>query len=372
MKILSISNCPAQIHLGSGYVVRNFADGLRRRGHEVDLLEPDDYIICRVLGARAIGYRQAVGMWRAARTAVNRKRYDVIEFWGGESWLAVRALRSLGRNTLVVQHTNGPEPRYVDEARHYDGGHARRRLSVALLTSAFTKSDGVVTVSHGDRDWLRADRRFAMLPVEVVEPALPATMLGVPFGVRTSMRVGFCGSWLSRKGTGMMVKVATALARRWPDFRFVIAGVGDRFNASDVFPADVLRQIEVHPMIHGKERLKDYYRSLSVLIFPSLGESFGLVVPEAMSCGCAIVASRTGFPAGLINGREAIIMTQPNAMELEQRVTELLTNPDLRERIARAGWERVQRMQWDNAVSQLEQVYNRWLSEKRDGRPLSR
>ena len=46
MRILTISNCPAFEYLGSGYVIANFAKGLRALGHEVDLLQPDDYEVC--------------------------------------------------------------------------------------------------------------------------------------------------------------------------------------------------------------------------------------------------------------------------------------------------------------------------------------
>src|SRR4030081_2029164 len=61
MKILTLSNCPLDEAQGSGYVIVNYARHLRLRGHQVDLLGPDELALPRS-GRRAIRYRLALGM----------------------------------------------------------------------------------------------------------------------------------------------------------------------------------------------------------------------------------------------------------------------------------------------------------------------
>jgi len=362
MRILSICNCAAQAHLGGGYVIRNFVEGMRGLGHEVDLVEPADYEVLQFMRPRFFTHRQAVGMLVAARQRLREKSYDLVEFWGGEAWLATRWLRGRGRSRpVIVQHTNGPEPRYAGGS----GPRGIRRLTQRVLTTgAFTRADAVVTVSGYDRDWLNARKIFGARPVEAIEPALPPAMLGLPFRPRASRRIGFCGSWLSRKGTDVVVGAFIRLHRELPGLTLVLAGVGDRFRAAEVFPPELLGAVEVHPMIRDKARLRDYYQSLSVLLWPSHGESFGLVLAEAMACGCAVVATPVGFSSGLVDGREAVHIRQPEAEPLAAAVLRLLRDDEERNRIALGGWERVQAMHWDGACRRLDAFYRTLVNSR--------
>lgn len=361
MRILSICNCPAQPHLGGGYVIRNFVEGLRTLGHEVDLLEPEDYELFQFMRPRAFTHRQTLGMFQAVRQRLRSHRYDLIELWGGEAWLATRWLRSLGgKRPVVVQHTNGPEPRYAE------GGGTRkvRRFTQRVLAAgAFTHADAIVTVSSYDQAWLKAHPRFKTCPVAVVEPALPPEMLDLPFTPRASLRIGFCGSWLPRKGIQAVVAAVTRLHRELPGLTLALAGVGNQFKAAEVFPAEIAARVEVHPMIRDKARLREFYQGLSVLLWPSQGESFGLVLPEAMACGCAVVATPVGFASSLTNGREAVLLERATAEQLYSATLRLLREADERNRIALGGWERVQAMRWPEACRRLDQFYRTLLDE---------
>ncbi|HEY6320412.1 MAG TPA: hypothetical protein VJA16_02510, partial [Thermoanaerobaculia bacterium] len=109
MRVLTLSNCPLDESLGSGYVVVRYAEGLRARGHRVEALGPTDYEPLPRL-RRAIRYRQTIGMAAASLGRLARAEYDVLEYYGGEAWLAVSALARLpGRRFLLVCHSNGLE-----------------------------------------------------------------------------------------------------------------------------------------------------------------------------------------------------------------------------------------------------------------------
>ncbi|MFM6255505.1 MAG: glycosyltransferase, partial [Dolichospermum sp.] len=110
MKILTISNCPLIESQGSGYVIINFTRGLQERGHEVDLFGPDAYEPLQFLRGRANQYRQALGMLFFCLLQINKKKYDIIEFYGAESWLTVSFLTLFkNRHYLIVSHSNGLE-----------------------------------------------------------------------------------------------------------------------------------------------------------------------------------------------------------------------------------------------------------------------
>src|SRR6476660_2885500 len=111
MRFLAFSNCPLDDASGSGYVALRYATGLRDRGHEVELHGPADYEVGFALTRRAIRYRQALGMAITSVARLLRAEYDVLEFYGGEAWLALFLLsRWPGRRFLLTAHSNGLEP----------------------------------------------------------------------------------------------------------------------------------------------------------------------------------------------------------------------------------------------------------------------
>jgi glycosyltransferase involved in cell wall biosynthesis len=378
MRILSVSNCPALEHLGSGYVIANFARGLRARGHEVDLLEPDDYELCRFLRPRAMSYRQALGMLFATERALRRKTYDLIEFWGAEAWLATRwlARRPPAQRPLIVQHTNGPEPRYnrmlrdlgILKLKRGQSWYARK-----LLPQAFQHADAIVTVSQYDLDWLRdnelprSGRRLA------VEVPLPECFIGRLFAPHSTAVIGFCGNWLPRKGIDLIVADITDVLRTFPAWRFVILGTDLSDDARTRFPVDVQARVEVVPMIKDKEALARIYEEIEIFVLPSHVESFGVAVAEAMACGCAVVTTPVGFAASLTGGEHAVILQKAESPQLYHAVARLIENPELRRRLGEAARCHVQSLRWKNATRTLADTYEDWFENQRralEGEPI--
>jgi glycosyltransferase involved in cell wall biosynthesis len=371
MRILSVANCPAREHLGSGYAIAGYVNGLRALGHHVDLLEPDDFEVWRWMRPRANGYRHAAGMLLASRKHLRAGTYDLVEFWGGEAWLAIRRLVAAGgRRPLIVQHTNGPEPRYsamLEAAGVLKYSPLQRWHAYALVPDAFRLADGIVTVSGYDLEWLakqglpRSGKRIAL------EVPLADAFIARPYRERESRVLGFCGSWIPRKGLDVLIPDVTRLLREFHDWRFLVLGAGGAEEVQRAFPDPALRsRIEVVPMIRDKEALARLYERVEIFVSPSVSESFGVALAEAMACGAAPVATRVGFAASLRDRREALLLEAPAAPpQLYNAVRTLILDGQLRRAIAAAARERVQGLQWSAAVGRLAEVYEGWLREHR-------
>lgn len=374
MRILTISNCPLVYHQGSGYIITNFCDRLAQRGHQVDVFGPDDFEVLQGLRPRANSYRLALGMLTFVIRQMRCKPYDIIEFYGAQAWLAVLILRLLPRRSvLLVSHSNGIEPHFTEVAhqnRHLLG-HSRTWYQLeqtALLRHAFTKVDGLVTVSHYDGDYARQQRYLPDNRLLVIENSLPDSFLQFPIGAIAGSRaktIGFCGSWLPRKGTELIKVAIPRLLEEFPEWTFKLIGVGHGFKKDSMFPSSICSQIEVIPSVNDKPALREIYQSMAILVVPSIYESFGLVTAEAMSCGCAVVASATGFAASLKPGEEALVLDELTPTALYQAVRKLVLNESLRQQISRCGHQRVQRLRWDSAVESLEKTYLAWLHDFR-------
>src|SRR5216684_4436829 len=320
MRILTVSNCPALEHLGSGYVIANFAKGLRALGHEVDLLQPDDYEVCQSLRPRANSYRQAVRMLLAVKRALRVREYDLVEFWGGEAWPATRWL--VGSKTgrpMVVQHTNGPEPRYnrmlqdigILKFNPLQWWHAEK-----LIPHAFDRPDGIVTISEYDRIWLTEHDLPLSGRRKAIEVPLPECFVNRPRKPRESCVIGFSGTWLPKKGIGMIVPDITRLLREFLEWRFLVLGTNPNDGVESFFPADIRQRVSVIPMIMDKEILARQYEQMEIFVLPSLIESFGVALAEAMACGCAAVTTGVGLGASLVDGKHALLLEKAESPHL--------------------------------------------------------
>lgn len=373
MKILSISNCPLIDSQGSGYVIVNFCQRLREQGHEIDLFGPESYEPCRFLQGKGKNYRQAVGMLIISLRQIRKKQYDVVEFYGGQSWLAAIFLsKRRKRKYILVSHSNGLETHYAEVAAAHWGadtaeGEKRKWYQMnqtALFERAFTCVDGIVTVSQIDAMYALQHKYQDDVHTVFIDNSLPESFLGLEVSFERPCTIGYCGSWIERKGIHTIKSDMTEVLRKHQQWSFKLIGVGKNFKKEDHFPEDVQKQIMVVPFVTDKNDLLEIYKSLSILVMPSVYESFGLVAAEAMACGCALVATKVGFPAALEHKKEAWIMESSTSPLLFEGVNELIQSDDLRLEIARNGYKRVQNLCWERATDTIENTYRTWLEEK--------
>jgi glycosyltransferase involved in cell wall biosynthesis len=314
-----------------------------------------------------------------AKSAVQRFRPDLVEFYGAEACLATRALSKLpNRAFQIVAHSNGLEP-YVAEtlaaARVFASPDGRKpkwyqgRISLPA-EDAFRCADAIVTVSEPEAAYAaRKGYQSAHLILAIDNP-LSDAFLGQSIDHARPKVIGFCGSWIARKGTALLVEDIGCVLREEPDWRLHLVGVGEAFRAAAVFPPDVLAQISVTPFVTDKEDLKRIYHGWSIAVLPSIYESFGLVAAEAMSCGCALAANATGFAATLTAGMEAAVFSGPQSPFLYDAVTRLIRDPHYRNSVASAGWRRVQNLRWDRALDRLEEFYLRLCADEISSSPV--
>jgi glycosyltransferase involved in cell wall biosynthesis len=365
MKILALSNCEPIESLGSGYVIANFVRGLTARGHSVRLAGPNETVLAPQF-RRAGSLRLALGMLMAARRLIAATSPDIVEFYGGEGWLATWWLgRKRSRGFRIVAHSNGIETHYSGalEAHAAASGVTDRseRWYQGWLTGpvhlAFTKADAIVTVSQADAEFALAQRYQPASRILAVNNALPAEFIGLTPSFHRSKVIGFCGSWLPNKGVALVARDISAVLRTATDWKLQLVGVRDGFRVEDHFPADLLPRIDVLPFVTPKSELIQVYQGWSIALMPSTFESFGLAAVEAMACGAALVATRTGFAAGLKDGHEALMISAPRSPLLQHAVTRLIEDEELRQRIARNGWSRVQELRWPVSLDAIERFY---------------
>lgn len=102
------------------------------------------------------------------------------------------------------------------------------------------------------------------------------------------------------------------------------------------------------------------YAGAQVFVYPSLYEGFGFPVLEAMACGCPVVSSNRGSLAEIING-SALVIDPEMPDDISVKMTQLVIDTDLREKLIKKGKENVSRFQWEKTAKQVLAIYEKLL-----------
>ena len=99
------------------------------------------------------------------------------------------------------------------------------------------------------------------------------------------------------------------------------------------------------------------YNAATLFLYPSLRESFGLPILEAMACGTPVITSNTSSMPEIAADAAAII--DPfNYLELADAIKSLMKNESLRNNYIEKGLQRVKGFTWRSSAEKLVDIYN--------------
>jgi phosphatidylinositol alpha-mannosyltransferase len=167
-----------------------------------------------------------------------------------------------------------------------------------------------------------------------------------------------------RKGLPVLTEAVPAVLAAHPGARFLVAGRGET-GAAEARAAlgEHAGAVEFLGGISDEEKAA-LLRSVDVYCAPQTGgESFGIVLVEAMSGGATVVASDLGaFRRVLDDGSAGVLFRTGDAADLAETLNRVLAEPDLRERTSRRAAAVVQRFDWSTVTQQILTVYEMVLA----------
>ena len=171
-----------------------------------------------------------------------------------------------------------------------------------------------------------------------------------------------------RKGLQVLCRALPALAAAHPGLRVLVAGRGDRTDAEELL-GEHLGAVEFLGSVTDAEKAS-LLRSVDVYVAPqTAGESFGIVLVEAMSAGTCVVASDLGaFRRVLDDGRSGVLFATGDAGALADAVLGVLADPARRAATAAAGQSGVRRYDWSVVAADVLAVYETVVPPARWGR----
>ncbi|MCP2253925.1 phosphatidylinositol alpha-mannosyltransferase [Prauserella aidingensis] len=343
-----------------GHVV-DLATALRSRGHTVSVLAPADEdadlpeFVHPAGRSLAIPYNGSVARlqfgpvsYARVRRWLRDNRFDVLHLHEPAApSLSLLALKVADGPIVATFHTSTPRSRTLSAFQPVLRP-LLEKITARIAVSALARR---VQVEH-----LGGDAVEIPNGVDVPAFAGAAPLDGYP---RTGGTVGFVGRYTEpRKGMGVLLEALRGVVADLPDVRLLVAGRGE---------ADTLRrhagpELEGHLELLGQvddETKARALRSVDLYCAPNTGgESFGMILTEAMAAGAPVVASDLdSFRRVLDDGRAGVLTPTGDAAALGAALRRLLADSAERARLSAAATERVALYDWRTVVTQVQRVY---------------
>lgn len=354
--------CPYSFDVPGGVQahVEQLAQVFIERGHRVSVLAPaseetvlPDFVVSAG-EALAIPYNGSVARLRFGPITYSRIRrwiaendFDVLHIHEPNApSLSMLALKAAEGPIVATFHTSTTKSLVLSTFQ-------------GVLRPYHEKISGRIAVSELARRWqveaLGSDAVEIPNGVDVQAFAQAPRLPGYP---RSGGTVLFLGRFDEpRKGMDVLLRALPELAARHPDIEILIVGRGDE---------DKLRKdagvLAPHLRFLGQvddEEKASAMRSADVYCAPNLGgESFGIVLVEAMASGTAVVASELdAFRRVLRDGTAGLLVPIDDSGALAEALDSVLSNVDVKDALVQAASRAVADYDWPVVAEQIMRVY---------------
>lgn len=254
--------------------------------------------------------------------------------------------------------------------RHHSDHNLRlnKKWHVRVDSWCARHADRVIAVSEATRQVMQEAEGVAADQIDVVyngmEPLSPPPAeridavrreLGVA-GERVCLMVARLHE---EKGHRFLFEAIPAIRKVSGPTLFLLAGDGPHRAELE----GQVAQLGLQPWVRFLGRRSDVaelYSLADVVVLPSLAESFGFALLEAMSLGRAVVAARTGGMCEIVrDGETGFLVPQADSGTLADATSRVLGNPALAEQLGRAGRERSHQFSFESMIRGYEAVYDR-------------
>jgi len=376
MKIAMVSPYDIAWPGGVNSHVTQLSGELRRRGHDVSVIAPhsaarsqrvqlaDQQFIPMgrsvPLSAGGSKARVTLDWWLYPRVRglMRRERYDVVHLH--EPLAPILPL-------MVLQHSRavnvGTFHAYSQRAHLY-------RMSRRAVGRWQRRLHGRIAVSPAARDFVSP--HFPDFTCRVIPNGIDFQRFAEaePFPHLRDGRpnILFVGRKDERKGLRYLVEAFRVLRPTLDNPRLIIVGPGDPDRESAVLIDAITAVAPEAVLVTGPVSSADlprYYASADVFCSPATGgESFGIVLLEAMAAGVPVVASDIdGYRNVVSHDANGLLVPVRDVHAIADAVQRVVRVPDLAHTLSASGRSAAEQYRWERVASQVEDYYRQCIEE---------
>jgi phosphatidylinositol alpha-mannosyltransferase len=171
--------------------------------------------------------------------------------------------------------------------------------------------------------------------------------------------MGFIGRFEEpRKGLSVLVDALPVISRFAPDVKVFVAGPGNPEEVIESIDPQLRPRFEFLGKITESEKA-DFMSSVAVYVAPNTGgESFGIILAEALAGGACVIASDIpAFDDLLGHGEFGALFESESSTALAKVVIDLLRDQNKRKELSNRGKERAKTFDWTVVAEQIFSVY---------------
>ena len=354
---------------GVARTVGLMVDGLRRRGHGIQLVRPrqneadqavtesgfEEVLKTGIPIPRYTQLRMGMPSRRSLERDWSARRPDLVHIAteGPLGWSALAAARKLDIPVATDFHTN-----FDAYSRHY--GFSWFASAVAGYLRRFHNRAGCTMVPTAELAEALEKSGFRGLRVvgrgvnpEVFSPAKRSAELRAGWGATDDTPVALCVSrFAPEKNFPLVIETYEAMRAARPDIKLVLVGDGPM--------AAELRRRNVGYVIAGRlvnGALSAHYASGDIFLFPSTTETFGNVTLEAAASGLGIVAyDYAAAREHLAHERSALLPAFDNKAAFIGNAVRMARDLPMARRLGRAARAAAEPVTWDRIAGDFEAV----------------
>jgi len=381
MKIAYISPYDLSYPGGVNEHITGLAFAAQQQGHQVGLIGidsgyqahtfPDTCVVSRKIVKFTIGGATArVGLapFVAARLKkiLSHHHFDVVHLHEplvpGLTWQLLQQQAVLSETAVV-----GTFHAYHEQkSRLYAWGRP-------FLTRLFNRLDSLIAVSPLARDFIGQffPGNYHIIPNGVslarFAPQHQAEIREKAESANRPLTILFVGRLDERKGFAHLLDSYARLKPKLPQLRLQVVGP---FGPAEAKPYQQrARQLGLNDIDFvgyvPPAKLPAIYHSADIFCAPSIGgESFGIVLLEAMAAGLPVVASDiAGYRAVLTSGREGVLVAPGQPALLADAIRQLAGAPHLRQQLAKHARRKAAHYSWDRIIAKTLTVYHNTIKQ---------
>jgi phosphatidylinositol alpha-mannosyltransferase len=289
-----------------------------------------------------------VTLYNAVKTLLRREQFDVIHLH--EPLIPVLPylvlLNSRSVNIATFHAFRASSPWYT--------------AFKPYMTFMMSRLDARIAVSAPARDFVS---QYFQGPFDIVPNGIDVdrfhNMEPFPWARDGVPRILFVGRYNEpRKGFKYLLRAMPLVHQQFPEARLVVVGGGKPDQFEGQMERYGVRNVDFIGLASPSD-LPRYYASCDLFCAPSTsGESFGIVLLEAMAAGKPVVAGDIpGYRSVMTHGQEGLLVPPKDPYAMALALVRLLSDAPLRWRLAAAGRETANAYAWPEIASRVLSVY---------------
>lgn len=376
MKILQV--CPYDYSRPGGVKthIEHLSENLRKKGHEVEIIAPN--INTEKITEKNVsffGSNESVNFWggtkidmnivmkeerKFLKTFLTGKSFDIIHYHTIWNPLMPLQVRYYSKTKNVATFHDTPADSFI-------GQKIVGKFVMPAMSSLISRFlDGIISVSASQAKYInKLTRKKPVIIPNGINPEYVSHGKPIDRYKDGMFNLLFLGRFEERKGLIYALRAFKQLKKKYEDMRLLIAGDGEgRYEADDYIKSNNLKDIEFLGFV-SEETKFDLLQTADIYLAPAIfGESFGIVLLEAMACGLPMVGFGNEGYMNIINGEWEAFFPKPKDTDaLINQIEVLYHNKEKRDAMKSWGLNEVNQYSWNNVTENILEIYQKALSK---------